>query len=43
MIKAHDSKINDISINTKANLICTCSEDGSLNLYNLYTGKFYTK
>jgi WD40 repeat protein len=36
-IKAHDSKINDITVNTNANTICTCSEDGFANIYNLYS------
>ena len=39
-IKAHDSKINDLAINLNANLITTCSEDGTLSFYNCYSGKF---
>jgi WD40 repeat protein len=37
IIKAHDSKINGITISSKANLFCTCSDDGTLSLYNLYS------
>lgn len=37
-VKAHDSKINDMVINYNANLVCLCSEDGSLSLYNAYSG-----
>ena len=36
-IKAHDSRINDVSVNEKANLLCCCSEDGTVSLFNLYS------
>ena len=39
-IKAHDSKINDLVINENANLVISCSEDGTLSLFNCYSGKF---
>ena len=37
LIKAHDSKINDIILNPGANLAITCSEDGALSLFNSYS------
>jgi hypothetical protein len=40
-MKIHDSKINHISHNGKANLFATCSFDGYVKLFNLYSRKFY--
>jgi WD40 repeat protein len=36
-IRAHDGKINELTVSEKANLFCVCSEDGSLSLYNLFS------
>ena len=39
VVKAHDGRINDISPTYKANLLCCCSEDSTVSLYNLYSCK----
>ena len=40
-IKLHDSKINGICLNEKANLAATCSNDGFIKLVNLYSRTFF--
>jgi len=37
-IKAHDCRINDLVVTEKANLVTSCSEDGTLSLFNCYSG-----
>lgn len=39
-MKIHDAKINHISHNGKANLFATCSFDGYVKLFNLYSRIF---
>ena len=39
-IKAHDSRINDLVVAYSANLVSSCSEDGTLSLFNCYSGKY---
>jgi WD40 repeat protein len=38
-IKAHDSRVNDLVVAHNANLVTSCSEDGTLSLFNCYSGK----
>lgn len=42
-IKLHDSKINCLCLNEKANLAATCSNDGFIKLINLYSRNYFAK
>lgn len=40
LMKIHDEKINCISLNEKANLAATCSNDGFIKILNLYSRNY---